>query len=167
MLDELNGGVEGLRIGFDTQYASGIGDPGLVASIEEALEQLAGLGAQIVDVKMPEFTDRVVQGWITICALEAHAAHKTNYPSRADEYGAFFGEFLAVGAEVTDAEYAEASRLRAEFSERFRAVFSTVDAIASPSGRVPFAISSELLYGGRAGINEAYQWPDQFTLPAN
>ena len=168
ILDQLNNGVEGVRIGFDRQYASGIGDPGLVASIEEALAQLAGMGAQIVEVEMPEFTDQLQQAWFTMCASEAHAAHKTNYPSRADEYGAYFGEFLALGAEVTDAEFAEVGRLRTEFGERFRAVLSTLDAVVSPAGRVPLAVSSDLLYrGGMTETNEEVQLRPQFTFPAS
>ncbi len=163
MLGELDGGVEGLRIGFDREYASEIGEPGLVASIEEALTQLARQGAQIVEVTMPDLPDVLY----AIVTSEAHAAHKANYPSRAGEYGPYFRNFLERGAEVTDAAYAAASRLRTEFSKRFRAMLSTVDVLASPAGRVPFAVSTELQYGRMAALDKELKFPSQFTFPAN
>ena len=114
VLEELDRGVDGLRIGFDRKYATEGVDSSLAASIQGALEQLERLGVQIVDVTMPELPLR------TIIDFEAHAAHEAHYPSRADEYGTYFRELLVRGAQVTDAAYVEASQLRTEFSARFR-----------------------------------------------
>ena len=55
MLEELGRGLNGVRIGFDRRYATEGIDPGLVASIEAALGVLEELGAEIVEVNMPEF----------------------------------------------------------------------------------------------------------------
>ena len=89
------------------------------------------------------------------------------YPARADEYGPYFRDFLAHGAEVTDAAYADASRLRDEFSDRLHTVLSNVDAVAIPSGRPPFPVSSELQRGRMAELNDVLQFPSRFTNPAN
>ena len=35
---------------------------------------------------------------LPICAYEAHKAHSATYPSRADEYGGYFGDALEMGA---------------------------------------------------------------------
>lgn len=163
MLDELEGGVDGLRIGFDQQYAGRINDPDLVASIEEALGALENQGAQIIDVTMPEVPDVL----FTLLQVEASRAHQENYPSRADEYGAYFGGVLAGGTEVTEDQYVEASAVRTEFSERFQAMMSTVDALASPAGRVPFVVSKELQYGDLIPLREKLQFPWWYTFPAN
>ena len=48
--------IDGLRLGIDRDYALKGIEPGQAASIEAALKVLAGLGAQIVDVKMPDLT---------------------------------------------------------------------------------------------------------------
>ncbi len=116
---------------------------------------------------MPELPD-ILDAWFAICAYEAAAAHKANYPSRADEYGAYFREILKMGSGVTDAAYAEASEVRSDYSDRFRAVLSTVDAIASPAGGVPFPMSQELQYGSMADF--AAVRPNvqmRFTTPAD
>lgn len=130
MLATLDGNVAGTRLGFDRRYASEGVDPTVATAVDEALQVLAGLGAKVVDVEMPEapFAD-----WGTICSYEAARAHAATYPSRADEYGPYFGQFLENGSAVTDEAYAEASERRAAFTERFEAMLTTVDALVCPS----------------------------------
>jgi len=161
MLDELGGGVEGLRLGFDGQYANLIEDSGLVVSIEEALGELERQGAQIVEVTMPEVQPVV----FPILQVEARKAHSENYPSRAEEYGPYFRDVLASGTDVTEEQYQEAVTMRGDFSRRFQAVLSTVDALASPAGRVPFTVSKELQYGRMLPLQEKLRFPWQFTFP--
>ena len=130
LLATLNGNVAGMRLGFDVRYASDGVDPAVAAAVDEALRVLAGLGAEVVDVEMPAapFAD-----WGTLCSYEAARAHAATYPSRADEYGLYFGQFLEDGSQVTDEAYAEAAARRAAFTERFEAMLSTVDALVCPS----------------------------------
>jgi len=163
MLAELDEGIEGLRIGFDKDYADLIEDSGLVTSIEEALGELERRGAHIVDVTVPEVQPVV----FPILQVEARKAHSENYPSRADEYGPNFRDVLATGTDVTEEQYQEAVEIRADFSTRFQAVLSTVDALASPAGRVPFPVSRELQYGRMLPLQEKLRFPWQFTFPAN
>lgn len=168
MLAEIRKGVSKARIGFDAQYASDGVDPNLVASIEEALTVLEGLGAEIVPVEMPEFAPDLVNSWFAICSYEAHRAHAATYPSKAAQYGAYFREFLEVGSGVSDDAYADASMARDEFSDQFRAVLDTVDAVACPSGGAPFAFPAEVQYGGMAGFDPFLQNVlFQFTIPAD
>lgn len=153
MLEELGRGLNRARIGFDRGYATEGIDPGLVASIDVALGVLEELGAEIVEVKMPEFGEAHVNGWFGICAYEARRAHAANYPARADEYGPYFRDFLDVGSEITDEAYSQARQLRAEFNAQFADVLSTVDAVACPGGGVPFPLSAEIQYGDMAGFD--------------
>lgn len=90
MLAELGRGVEGLRIGFDRAYALDGVDRGLAAAIELAVAELRRLGAQIVDVQLPDVSE-VHAAWFTVCTAEAAEAHRERFPSRADEYGAYSG----------------------------------------------------------------------------
>ncbi len=142
MIEELGRGVEGLRIGFDRGYATEGVDTELAASIEVALGVLGGMGARVVDVDLPPFTLGVAGAWNTICGFEVAASYAETYPSRADEFGPSFRAFLASGAAVTSAQYAEASRVRDEYSGQFRRVLAGVDALASPSS-TPSATSME------------------------
>jgi len=168
LLEEMRRGVAGTRIGFDESYGTDGVDPGLVASMATALVELESLGAEIVSVDVPEFVPGLVDAWFAICSYEALRAHAATYPSRAADYGPYFRDFLEVGANVTDEAYADASSLRNDFSSRFRTVLGTVDAVACPSGGVPFAIPPEVHYGGMAGFDP--YMPNvqfQFTVPAD
>lgn len=168
MLDEIRRGVSSTRIGFDAQYATDGVDSNLVASIEAALSVLEGLGGEIVPVEMPDFPPALVDSWFAICSYEAHRAHAATYPSRAAQYGAYFREFLEIGSGVSDDDYANASMARNNFSDQFRAVLETVDAVACPSGGVPFAFPTEVQYGGMTGFDPFMQNVlFQFTIPAD
>lgn len=155
MLAELGRGVEGLRIGFDRAYALDGVDPGLAAAIELAVAELQRLGAQIVDVRLPDVSE-VQSAWFTVCTAEAAAAHRENFPSRADEYGAYFREFLEFGASVSEADLAKARQVGRAIGEGFLAVLATVDAVLSPSGGMPFKIPPGLQYGSMTEWNQVF-----------
>jgi len=168
MLVETHRGASGTRIGFDARYAAEGVDPNLQASIEVALGVLEQLGAEIVTVEMPEFPSALADAWFSICSYEAYRAHAATYPSRAAQYGQYFREFLEMGSGVTDEAYASASRARNDFSDQFRAVLETVDAVACPSGGAPFAFPADVQYGGMAGFDPFMRnLLFQFTLPAD
>ena len=152
VLATLDGGVDGIRLGFDRRYASNGVDPALVAAVEAAVDTLARLGAQIVEVEMPEAPN---QDWGTICSYEAVKAHAATYPSRADDYGPYFGQFLENGSVVTDEEYAPASGRRAVFSERFAALLSTIDALVCPSSITALPLVDGMGYDTIAAFGQA------------
>lgn len=168
IIGELTGGAAGARIGFDATYAAHGVDSDLVSAIDLALEKLDELGAEIVAVEMPPFPSSLVDTWFAICSYEAHRAHASTFPSQADQYGPYFREFLEIGSGVSDEAYADAIKIRDAFSETFRAVLKTVDAVACPSGGAPFVLPAKVQYGGLAGF-EPYM-PKvlfQFTVPAD
>ena len=168
MLEGLDRDISGLRIGFDRGYATDGVDPGLVASLESALAGLEELGARVVALEMPQFAEAGRNAWFTICAYEAHQAHADHFPARANEYGAYFRDFLEYGAAVTDAAYAEASTFRAEYNKGFKAALSEVDAVAVPAGGAPFEFPREVQYGGMADFDPYI--PNihfRFTIPAD
>jgi amidase len=156
MLAELGRGVEGLRIGFDRAYALDGVDPGLAAAIELAVAELQRLGAQIVDVQLPDVSE-VHAAWFTVCAAEAAEAHRESFPSRAAEYGAYFRDFLEFGSSVSEADLAQSRQVGRAIGEGFLTVLSTVDAVLSPSGGMPFKIPPGLQYGSMT------EWDQVFT----
>jgi amidase len=129
-------------------------EPGLASAIEVALGELERLGVRVVDVQVPDVT-AVLAAWPVVCAAEAVQAHRETFPSRADEYGAYFREFLDFGASVSEAELANARQVGKEFSDRFRAVLSSVDAVLSPAAGRPFTVPQGLQYGSMTEWNQA------------
>jgi amidase len=133
---DLRQGVKGVRIGIDRDYALKGTDTGQAAALEAALKVLIELGAQIVDLRMPDLSG-LVATWLPICGSEMVAAHAATYPSRANEYGPYLREFLATGARLTPQQVAAARTNRTTLTAQFTAVLESVDAMASPSGGDP------------------------------
>ena len=155
MLNELDKGVRGLRIGFDRRFATEGIHPEQSAAIQAAVAALQQLGAEIVNVQMPDVTE-VLSMWFVLCAKEAVTAHAANFPSRKSEYGPYFRDFLEMGAAIKPAEYAKAVQYRKDLSTKYRAVLSTVDAFACPAGNWgAFSISKETQYGSMADFQTA------------
>ena len=123
IMPTLKSGVKGIRVGVDWTYIKKDTDPWLLSAIEGAAKQLEKLGATIVDFKMPESPDV----WWTISSREAADANKETFPSRKDEYGNYFRDFISYGASVTDEQYQKSLQLKEEFQKKFREALSTVD----------------------------------------
>ena len=121
MLEDMNKGVEGVRIGLDLQYATKDIDPELAEAVLAGVKVLEGLGAEIVEVQLPDM-DPYIAAWPVLCSAEAVAAHEATYPSQRDDYGPWFRGWLDKGAKVTGAEYAKANNLRAACTGHLRRV---------------------------------------------
>ncbi len=161
--------ISGLRIGIDRDYALQGIDPGQAASIEEALKVLASLGARIVEVTMPD-RSAMRDTWLSTCAPEALVFHKDSYPARANDYGVYFRQFLAMGAAVTPEQAATARAWRTQFSARFTAVLESVDAMACPAGGAPtWPVTRAQLLGGDilAAMAKSLPRASDFTMPMN
>ncbi len=97
---------------------------------------LTGLGARVIDVQVPDLAG-VIDAAYLLCASEAVAAYAAHYPSRAEEYGPYFREFLQGGARATEAQLADARKVRADFTARLNTVLANVDAIVCPGVAAP------------------------------
>ena len=151
MLEGIDGGVKGVRIGLDEKYATDGVDPELAAAVLAGVKVMEELGAEIVPVQMPD-VDSYLSAWPVLCSAEAVAAHKENYPSRREDYGLWFRGWLDMGAGVTGADYAAANNRRAELNGLIRDSFHDIDALACPSVMGPArAITPEEMYGPMSG----------------
>lgn len=164
-LSDISAGVAGLRIGYDSEFARQGTNPELIASLEAALALLESLGANVVSVKVPAEILTLGELWFPICTYEAHMAHAANYPSRREEYGNYFRDFLEIGASVTDAQYNDAMAARRSFSERYESVLAEVDAMLCPAGGVTMPVTADQ-YGGVETLTPLFgQVQMQFTIP--
>ena len=147
MLEGIDKGVEGVRIGLDLQYATQDIDPELAEAVLAGVRVLEDLGAEIVEVQLPDM-DPYVAAWPVLCSAEAVVAHEATYPSRRDDYGPWFRGWLDKGARVTGAEYAKANNLRAACTGHLRCVFEEIDVLVCPSTSAPpHPVKPEELYG--------------------
>lgn len=169
ILRQIERGIRGVRIGVDPKYVfTGI-DSGHKAALEQALQVLGGLGARIVELKMPDLTG-MADTWMTICSSEMAAAHARNYPSRAQEYGLYLREFLEMGSRVSLEALAAANKHRAELTAQFVTQLDSVDAMAGPAGGDPaWPITHALQVGPLAAYHAAWSAAAprsaEFTMP--
>jgi aspartyl-tRNA(Asn)/glutamyl-tRNA(Gln) amidotransferase subunit A len=133
----LGAGVAGLTIGRARAYdiESGV-DAETMAALDAACDVLRGLGATIVDVRLPSRArgDAVSQG---VLLAEAFAIHQEWLRDRPHLYGRVTRERLTMGAFVSGAEYVQAQRLRRVITAEVDAVLAGCDAIlcaATPGG---------------------------------
>jgi amidase len=168
MMQDVAPGIAGLTIGYDRAFATEGTDAGLAASIDEALATLEQLGARLVEVTMPEGSDRLLEIWLPICAFEAHRAHAESLELRPDDFGPYFRDFLALGATITEEQYAAASAQRDAFTEQYLAMLNSVDAAVLPAGGVTFPLDPTVMYGNAEDLEPLFAAVQmQQTIPAN
>ena len=163
MLAGLEAGVQGLRIGWDPRYATDGLAADHAAAMAAGVEVLAGLGAEIIPVSMPDRLAEYLPAWSVLCTAEAAHAHRDTYPSRGGEYGPWFGEWLARGRAFTAMDYAQANNLRAACNGALRRTMADIDLLACPStANAAHAVTAEISYGP---IPERDPWLTRFTVP--
>jgi len=128
----LGRGIAGVRIGFDRRYSTEGVEPELVEALDAVLRTLTGLGAEVVEVTMPD-VGGVNAAWWELSTAEAAAFHGANYPSRAAEFGPGFRAVLEYGRGVSGVAYATAAKVRAEFTGRLNRMLAAVDCMVCPS----------------------------------
>ena len=167
MLQGIDEGIRGLRIGWNEDYATRGVDPEVVGAVREGLKVMQNLGATIVEVDLPDI-DPYLPYWRTLCTAEAVVAHEATYPSRREDYGPYFQEWLDRGAAVTGAEYARATFMRNACSGVFRNAFMGIDVLACPTTiGAAYPVTEEALYGpidnGRAAHFQRFTVPFDFN----
>src|ERR1700722_5506249 len=78
--------ISGLRIGIDSEWNTAGSDAEVVAVMDGAIRTLASLGAEIVEIRMPD-PSTVVEEFEINLSPETAAAHRLTYPLRQSEYG--------------------------------------------------------------------------------
>ncbi|MEE8465585.1 MAG: amidase, partial [Dehalococcoidia bacterium] len=162
MLDGLDQGIQGVRIGLDERYITEGVDSPVTEGVLAGVRVLEELGAQVVPVQMPD-TKEFLSAWGVLCQAEAAAAHRETYPARGDEYGPWFRGWLERGAAVTGAGYAEANKQRLACNGILAGVFDDIDVLVCPSMTTPaFPVTPAELYGPMG--EDDWDW-GRFTIP--
>jgi aspartyl-tRNA(Asn)/glutamyl-tRNA(Gln) amidotransferase subunit A len=190
VLAGLEDGVDGLRIGVATELMGDGMDAGVRTKVEAAIERLAGLGAEIVDVSLPH-AEYGLPAYYLIAPSEASSNlaryDGVRYGLRVD--GATTEEMMAAtrakgfGPEVKrrvmigtyalsagyyDAYYAQAQRVRTLISRDFDAAFADCDAIVGPtSPTTAFELGAKTSDPIAMYLNDIYSVPASLAgIPA-
>lgn len=157
-------GVRGLRIGYDERYTTEDMEPSFARAVSDGVGVLEKLGAEIVPVRMPERLREYLNAWPVICASEAAAAHAETYPSRAEEYGPWFREWLRRGSSFTAIEYAQSHELRLMCNAELRNTMRGIDLLACPAtAKAAYSVTAEEMYGPIPSDRDP--WASRFSVP--
>lgn len=168
--------VAGLVIGVDWRYVSEGVEAPVVATVREALEVFAELGARITEIRMPDSLGELVRGWNLTCGVECARAHARYYPARKAEYGPVLASLIERGLRATEAEYQVLEQVRARFRAALDGLLQGVDAIIAPCMPMlpPELASMDAATGAESGRADAITFTAPFdysghptiTLPA-
>ena len=162
MLAGLDQGIRGVRIGLDERYITDGIDAPVSEGVLAGIRVLEELGAQVVQVRMPE-TEGFLSAWGVLCQAEAAAAHRETYPARSDEYGPWFRGWLERGSAVTGVDYAEANKQRLACNGILAGVFDDIDVLVCPSmTTTAMPVTPAELYGPMG--EDDWTW-GRFTIP--
>jgi aspartyl-tRNA(Asn)/glutamyl-tRNA(Gln) amidotransferase subunit A len=152
--------VRGLRVGVPREYYGEGLDAEVKASLEVAIDKLKELGAEVVDVSLPN-TEYAVPVYYLIATAEASSNlaryDGVRYGFRAEEAKTLkhmysrtrdegFGTEVkrrimlgtyALSAGYYDAYYGKAQKVRSLIERDFRSAFATCDIIATPTSPTP------------------------------
>ena len=184
-LAKLDDGIGGLKIGVPKEYFLEGMEPEVEATVRAAIERLAGLGAEIVDISLPH-TEYALTTYYIIAPAEASAnlarynGVKYGYAdldaTDVDELmmnsrGAGFGDEVkrrimlgtyALSSGYYDAYYKKAQQVRTLIKRDFDAAFDGVDVIVTPtSPTVAFELDE------RTDDPLSMYLSDVMTIPAN
>ncbi len=153
-------GLSGMRVGVPAEYFTAGMDPEIEASVRAAIDSLAKAGARIIPVSLPH-TQYAVATYYLVCTAEASSnlarydgvryGHRAQQAASLEELytrtrGEGFGSEpkrrIILGTYVLrsgyyEAYYGKALRVRRKIYDDFKAAFSQVDVLATPTSPLP------------------------------
>lgn len=147
---ELRADLKGVRIGVPSSYYFDDVQECVAARVNEAIESLRRLGAQVRSIHLPLQPEAAAAASIVLFAESAASLEKW-HRTRAGDLGADVRARLDLGAAVTAAQYLKALRVRAKVREAFDRVFEDIDALVTPQLPItaPRIGQSEVSFGSK------------------
>jgi aspartyl-tRNA(Asn)/glutamyl-tRNA(Gln) amidotransferase subunit A len=159
--------VKGMRLGVARSfYERDVAAP-VTEAIEAALEVWRGLGAEIVEVKLPDM-DEIAALYQILISAEAFAVHAEGLRRRPEDYSPQARARLAPGLAIPAVQYLEALRARAMVVAAFKEqVFGKCDALVAPVAPFASAAIAETDVGGGPDMFKVLGNFTRFTRHAN
>jgi len=124
--------LDGRKIGVPRDfYFEGL-DGEVDQAVRRALETLQALGAELVEVRLPDIEEMNAIGRLILLA-EATSVHHRNLDERPEDFGLDQIALFDQGRFVTAVDYLDAQRRRRQLSHGFYTALEGVDVIATPT----------------------------------
>lgn len=124
--------LRGRRIGIDPRWSEVEVSDDVLSAQRAAQELMADLGAEIVEIALPD-PERAIDDWFGVCAVQTALAHRDTYPQQRELYGAALSDLIERGRSMSAMEYQELILARLAFSGRMHAAIADVDALLIPA----------------------------------
>jgi aspartyl-tRNA(Asn)/glutamyl-tRNA(Gln) amidotransferase subunit A len=184
-LEDLDGGMEGMRVGVVEEFSDGGSQPGVQSRIEEAYTRLEKLGARLEEVSLPSF-EHAISTYYLIAPAEASSnlarydgvryGHRAegapdivvmNSRTRAEGFGTEVKRRIMIGtyalsAGYYEAFYGKAQRVRTLMIRDLERAYSFVDLIVCPTSP-----STAFKLGERTQDPLAMYLSDIYTVPVS
>ena len=129
---ELNGGIDGLRIGIARKYFFEFAQDDVERAALDAIEVLKKLGAAVVEVEIAD-VDKAAAAAMVIYLSEATAYHGDDIALSPSPYSPEVQAFLELGNFVLAKDYLQAQRFRTLLGQVMVDLFDTVDVLVTPT----------------------------------
>ncbi|HEV2362393.1 MAG TPA: Asp-tRNA(Asn)/Glu-tRNA(Gln) amidotransferase subunit GatA, partial [Acidimicrobiales bacterium] len=181
--DELGKGVEGLRVGLIEDFLENVA-PYCASATESAAEKLAGEGAKVERIRMPEMLHGLPAYYLIAPAeassnlarydgvryglrVDAPDVAAMNARTRAAGFGPEVKRRIMLGtyalsAGYYDAYYGQAQRIRTIITRAFDAAYERFDVLLAPT-----TPSAAFRFGEKTGDPMAMYRSDLCTIPSN
>ncbi|MEM0381038.1 MAG: amidase [Nitrososphaerota archaeon] len=107
-------------------------DPAVSSGLDSFLKTLEGLEADILDIEIP-WAPPALSHWRTIRGAESAAVHRNWLENRPHLYSEEVRENLAWGLSIPAVDYIAALREKEKIAAKAASLFSSLDAIATPT----------------------------------
>ena len=133
--------IKGLTIGVPRHFFFAPHEnvnPEVVATVENGLKVLEGLGANLQEVTIPSL-EYVRAANSVIMLSEAFAFHEKNLRTRPHDFGEMVRARFRIGGMFSASDYVQSQRVRKLVNREFAAVLQKVDVLVTPTMTQPAA----------------------------
>lgn len=160
ILRGLHDGIAGLRIAVPTNFFFDDINPQVESLVRRAIDVLASLGAQIVELAIPRAEE--AHGHMRhIARGDGAAFHAERIATEPEKFGPEELDRLMLGVHATGVEYAQSMEWMRRWRRQLAELFETIDVIASPTVPIitPFVEGTEMIKTTHRLTEKTYAYP--------
>jgi amidase len=131
-LAEAGKSLAGVRIGIDLAFSSGGTDREHVAAMLAAADVLCGLGAELIEIAVPD-SSQTIWDWFDVCAAQNALVNGPIVDETQHALGPSLTALVARGRTLKGTDYQRVIHRRDAFRGDFEALFADVDLVLSPA----------------------------------
>jgi len=128
-----DGDLKGVRIGIVRRFFFE-GHSAVIDVVDAALKSLAGLGAELIDLDIPDIDQAYVASRLSF--VEATAVHAQDLKDRPHAFSDEVRRKLESSQVIKATEYIDAQHFRREFTARMEHLMSACDVLAVPTSTI-------------------------------